>query len=292
MQPDFLCFGSTRTGTSYLHNRLREHPAIWMPPEKEIHYFDDQRTEGFFSRKHMRHVSEAIPNLRAAVRGKRGAGQELAWQLRYFFGRRSDAWYLSLFDVPPDLITGAIEPGYAKLDPRMLRVVYGLMPDTKLLYLMRDPIDRAWSSITKSLAKNKKRSMASVSADEIRSKLARSSIWMSTYIEHIRRWEEVYPSGRIFFGFFEEIERDPSAFLNRVCEFLNVAHFPRVDRDVFAQPVNHTRGYKTAIPDSVEHDLAEQLLDPTRALARRFGGYPEKWLERMERIVNSPRVAA
>ena len=166
------------------------------------------------------------------------------------------------------------------------------MPDTKLLYLMRDPIDRAWSSLTKSLAKNKKRSMASVSTEEIRSKLVRSSIWMSTYIEHIRRWEEAYPRGRFFFGFFEEIERDPFAFLNRVCEFLNVAHFPGVDRDVFAQPVNHTRDYKAAIPDAVEHDLAEQLLDPTRALVRRFGGYTEKWLERMERIANSPRAAA
>jgi hypothetical protein len=240
----------------------------------------------------MRHVGKAIPNLRAAARGKLGAAREFAWQLRYFFGRRSDAWYMSLFDVPPDLISGAIEPGYAKLDPQVLKVVYGLMPDTKLLYIMRDPIDRTWSSVTKSLAKNKKRSMASVSYDEIRSKLARSSIWMSTYIEHIRRWEEVYPKGQFFFGFFEEIERDPVAFVNRVCEFLNIERFRGTDRDVFAQSVNHTRGYKTEIPGSVEHDIAEQLLEPTRALARRFGGYTEEWLERMERIVDSPRVAS
>ena len=39
MGPSFLCFGSTRSGTTFLHERLREHPGIWLPPQKELRYF-------------------------------------------------------------------------------------------------------------------------------------------------------------------------------------------------------------------------------------------------------------
>ncbi len=95
------------------------------------------------------------------------------------------------------------------------------------------------------------------------------------------------PRDHFFFGFFEDIERDALGFLNRVCRFLEVEPFRGAERELFAQPVNHTRDYQVAIPRSIERYLAEQLLEPTRALARRFGGYTEAWRERMERILAS-----
>ncbi len=41
MFPDFLCIGAQRSGTTWLHHNLRQHPEIWMPPLKELHYFDE-----------------------------------------------------------------------------------------------------------------------------------------------------------------------------------------------------------------------------------------------------------
>src|SRR5690349_9661304 len=39
-QPDFLCVGVHKGGTTWLYQQLDSHPDFWMPPLKELHYFD------------------------------------------------------------------------------------------------------------------------------------------------------------------------------------------------------------------------------------------------------------
>ena len=38
--PDFLCVGVHKGGTTWLYQQLDSHPDFWMPPLKELHYFD------------------------------------------------------------------------------------------------------------------------------------------------------------------------------------------------------------------------------------------------------------
>src|SRR5438128_11210161 len=38
--PDFSCVGPQKTGTGWLYQQLEPHPDFWMPPIKELHYFD------------------------------------------------------------------------------------------------------------------------------------------------------------------------------------------------------------------------------------------------------------
>ena len=38
--PDFLCIGAQKGGTRWLYDQLQIHPDFWMPPVKELHYFD------------------------------------------------------------------------------------------------------------------------------------------------------------------------------------------------------------------------------------------------------------
>ena len=40
--PDFLGIGAPRSGTTWLGRNLREHPEIFFPERKELHYFDIQ----------------------------------------------------------------------------------------------------------------------------------------------------------------------------------------------------------------------------------------------------------
>src|SRR5262245_17179622 len=39
-RPDFLCVGVHKGGTTWLYQQLDSHPDFWMPPLKELHYFD------------------------------------------------------------------------------------------------------------------------------------------------------------------------------------------------------------------------------------------------------------
>src|SRR5438045_2764086 len=38
--PDFFCIGAQKAGTGWLYEQLRSHRDFWMPPMKELHYFD------------------------------------------------------------------------------------------------------------------------------------------------------------------------------------------------------------------------------------------------------------
>ena len=41
IKPNFLCIGAQKSGTTWLYYNLKEHPQIWLPLYKEIHYFDE-----------------------------------------------------------------------------------------------------------------------------------------------------------------------------------------------------------------------------------------------------------
>jgi hypothetical protein len=290
--PDFLCFGTTRSGTTFLYTQLRDHPQVWLPPEKELHYFSFQRGGGFANRKHLKHLRKLVPMAVQAARGKRGVVAELAWQARYMFGPRNDEWFLSLFPTASGFVTGHIEPTYAVVDAETVDAIRDLMPDTKLLYLMRDPIGRAWSSVTKSTAKNRDRPMDEVPEVDIQEKLDRSAIRMSSYIDHIETWEKSFPGDRFFFGFFEDMVREPEAFLGRVCRFIGIDPPPHLDVERVRRPVNDTRDFKVDIPPEVERSMAEQLIGPTRRLHERFGGHASDWYRRMQRVLEPARSKA
>ena len=40
MKLDFVCIGAQKAGTTTLHDVLKEHPDIYLPPRKEAHFFD------------------------------------------------------------------------------------------------------------------------------------------------------------------------------------------------------------------------------------------------------------
>ena len=40
--PDFICIGAQKAGTTWLYWQLAAHPDFWMPPRKEIHYFNER----------------------------------------------------------------------------------------------------------------------------------------------------------------------------------------------------------------------------------------------------------
>ncbi len=46
MLPNFLGIGAQRAATTWLFECLREHPEIYLPPQKEIHFFDENFDKG------------------------------------------------------------------------------------------------------------------------------------------------------------------------------------------------------------------------------------------------------
>lgn len=100
--PTFIIIGAMKAGTTSLHRYLAQHPDVSMASPKEPDFFDDVNRKG----------------------------QDLEW-------------YMSLFD-PEATARGEASTGYTKRDqfygvPQRIKAT---VPAVKMIYLVRDPIDR------------------------------------------------------------------------------------------------------------------------------------------------------
>src|SRR5215217_5638753 len=120
MFPDFIGIGAQKAGTTWLHRNLQAHPQIWMPKEKELHYFDEKIKQrgGFWSRLLGSRPADKRWRRQLGARFKwfKVSRQDIAWDLRYFFKRPSDEWYASLFEQGKGRVTGEATPDYSILE--------------------------------------------------------------------------------------------------------------------------------------------------------------------------------
>ena len=60
MLPDFILIGAARAGTTWISKNLGEHPEIFIPRKKELHFFDSQYPKGLeFYESFFRNVGTA-----------------------------------------------------------------------------------------------------------------------------------------------------------------------------------------------------------------------------------------
>jgi hypothetical protein len=232
MFPRFLGIGAQKCGTSWLHVNLRQHPQIWLPPKKEIHFFD---TRDLPIREQFNHYSVKRP-LGMYLRGRlgkdlrRGQWDRVGWHANYFLRPRTEAWYGSLFPDSTAAIPGDITPIYGTLDGDQVRRVAELVPGARLIFLMREPVSRIWSELRMAhrLRVGGFRgcpwdSLEDVPVpDLIREADSGGMLISADYARQLGTWAAHFPAQQLFVGFLDEIREDPSLFLSRVCSFLGV----------------------------------------------------------------------
>jgi hypothetical protein len=259
-QPHFLCIGAQKAGTSWLYAMLAQNPGVFLPPVKEIHFFD------------FVHVPEDRWWIRQMF-GKTAARLQRAHpELRgYFDGlaalpRRSDAWYRAVFDHPQAAgrVGGEITPAYSVLPEAGVRHVRAVNPAMRLIFVIRDPVDRALSQLRMNAEKAERSEIgpATIAAPRAVARVA----GRSAYRANIERWEAVFPPGQLLYLPYPRIAADPEGLLAEVEAFVGAPpHRYRAARE----SVHHTR--PVAVAPEVR-DRLERLFAAERAwLAARFG---------------------
>jgi len=291
---DFLGIGAQKAGTTWLWSMLRAHPQIWMPPKKELHYFD--RSPAYPSpnllatdRVLVRLLSLAphdcdfrqrcFAHLRYALTQRDWL--RLRWNLRYYFGHYGDEWYLSLFAAGAGRVRGEITPAYAILDPADVARVHRLLPRAKIIFLLRDPIERAWSQIRFEWTRGRFTAIDDLAS--IREFIdAPFQTLRSDYLRTLGIWEAQFPREQMFIGFFDDIAARPSELLTRVLSFLGVeSDGGGVRKAELAKKVHISNEAK--MPREARRYLAGKYLHDLEQLAARFGGHAERWLEEAAR---------
>ena len=230
--PAFLGIGAQKSGTTWLHARLREHPSLFLPEEKERHYFD--------------------------------------WNFH-----QPLAAYAQEFRTAGNRIAGEITPGYAILPDDRIEFIARVMPDLRIIYLMRDPVERAWSQVV----------MNAVEIDGEDPAAMDDACWLRLLGEDRVRhrgdhaavldaWSRRIPPDRMLLGWFEEITDAPGELLARIHEFLGVEH-RRPERSGVVRP-----GAGVPMPPGVREGLVEMLRPELSALADRYEGRCRDWFAR------------
>lgn len=294
MYPDFLVIGAQKAGTTWLDRNLRGHPQIWLPPEKEIHFFDLPRPLPFAALllapvRAARNWTKA--RLRRDYAKVKAGEQSISWYLRYYFLPRTNGWYQSLFQPAAGQICGEASPPYAALAESKIREIHRLMPRLKLIYILRDPMDRMWSDAAMfQSSRFGGRGMENAPGTEVASFLRDDrNLRHSRYAENLARWEQVFDLSQICLLFQDDIAQRPAHVLRAVTEFLGVAQ-PSIDIATLNRRIN-SKNYPS--PDkATEMFLASELLDDLQALSKHVPhDHTQRWLERAQNLA-SPATGA
>ena len=290
MSPDFIGIGAQKAGTTWLHRNLRVHPEIFMP-RKEIHYFDrkiDDRSNAlsrFFGKsptdEQWRRQTKHWLGLHA-----RGLSlRDLLWDLKYYMQSYDDDWYASVFEPARGRVTGEITPAYSALDKGKVARVHGLAPEAKIIFMMRNPIERVWSQAVMSFDKVEKGSAGSVSEKKFLRRIGHASFQSLTdYLKTLDTWRLYYPEERIFVGFLEDVHFFPEDLLQAVYDFLDVDPFfrsPEPEKKV------HVRS-EESMPSGVAVQVAQNYRQQMERFEKRFGGYASFWRFCAERLIADP----
>jgi hypothetical protein len=175
----FFIIGAMKAGTTSLYKYLADHPHVYASPRKEPRVFREY-DDPVSLRRHF----DAL-----------------------FEGRRAQGW---CFEA---------STAYTKY-PRIAGIpkrLHSVVPDARFVYLVRNPVMRAWSHYVHNLAFGRDTRPFSVAVSKEPHYLD-----VSRYHLQLTQYLEVFPRDQILVQVFEEMVKDPAATVRSVCEFLEI----------------------------------------------------------------------
>jgi len=202
--PDFLIIGAQKCGTTFLYHLLCQHPYVEPATTKEVHFFDTNFVEG-------------VP------------------------------WYRSHF-LPPTrkdgrkVLTGESSPYYI-YHPHAARRAAKVVPQAKLIALLRNPVDRAYSDYNHKFREARERLSfeEALEAEEERLRgekekiLADESYYSlnhrkysylsrGIYVDQLVEWERHFDRDQLLVLKSEDFFENPQESFERVLVFLGLPH--------------------------------------------------------------------
>ena len=208
--PDFIIIGAQKSGTTSLYGYIMQHPYAFAAQRKEINFFT----------------------------------------LKYHYGTK---WYVSNFPTSlrrcinkithKPFVTGEASPYYI-FHPLAAERMKKLLPNVKLIIILRNPVDRAFSHYNHVIThQNEQYSFKDAISEESKrlegekeriesnpsyiSKKYRSYSYLSRgrYIEQVEKWMNVFSKDQFLILRTEDLHRDTVGTVNQVFDFLGLPKF-------------------------------------------------------------------
>ncbi|MBL8619490.1 MAG: sulfotransferase [Deltaproteobacteria bacterium] len=273
--PDFVCVGTQKGGTTWLHHVMAHHPGFWLPPFKELDFFLDPRANLSWK------LQAWHTQLSREVAKKSVDLEILRWYSRLCLDERMDlAWYRQLFAPAGPRICGEVSPNYAAMGPAQAAQVKAACPNAKIIVMLRDPVDRIWSMVR---MMHRAGHIPRVDGPEAAAlALAPDALKMSDYSQLLATWEGAFGPDRVLILWYPRLEADPLAVVAQLCGTFGVPFRPDSVRSLAEKRYNDAPA--ADLPPELGKQLALRLAPATMALARRFPAEAGPWAERLGRM--------
>ncbi|HVW23312.1 MAG TPA: sulfotransferase [Candidatus Saccharimonadales bacterium] len=196
-KPNFLIIGAPRCGTTSLHDKLSRHPEIFMSNIKEPHFFSS--FDFPFPENEIHHVTH---NPDVYGRLFEDAGNRLAGE--------SSTYYLA--------------------DPEAPAKIKAYNPDMKLIAILRDPVDRAYSQYLQYERRGKQTKTFAETIELLLAEPGESPIYdlvmLGRYGEQLQRYYQHFPKKQLLVVMFDDLTKQPVETLAKILNFLGVDPSP------------------------------------------------------------------
>lgn len=262
-RPDFLCVGAQKAGTSWLYRQLERHPDFWMPPLKELHYLDqlsktkwlhgprcgDKRDASFI---------DSMQNLRG----------------RFYLDLDT---YGRLFQHKGERLSGDISPAYSTLNDEIIERVVDHFTNLKVVFLARDPVDRAWSQLSMGLRLGMINKFDATDPEQVVCNLLNPGVLVRSYPSKIvARWKRYVPPENFRLYFFDDLKENPAELRQSILRFLggdpdkpSGGLKPHDNNDAGHAKLPMTARVRDRVAQFFEHEL--------KACALELGGRAKSW---------------
>lgn len=199
-KPNFIIAGFPKCGTTSLHHYLSEHPQIFMPSQKELHFF----------------TYEILSKLKNGPKDRAVKKTQIQDSKKYLDFYRN---------VKNEIAVGDASPSYINYPNQFLKIKEYL-EDPKFIIVLRDPINRAYSNYLH-LKREQRETLTfkeAVNRENKRIKDKYSDFWYykfnSTYYDKILKAKETFKEVLIITS--EELNENHEATMKKVYKFLDV----------------------------------------------------------------------
>jgi len=201
--PNFIIGGAAKAGTTSIFSYLSDHPQVCGSSVKETSFFFKSYTGDFLADRV--HYS------------------------KYFSHCRSDAKVMI-----------EASTGYLLYSKEVAARIQAMLPNVKLLFILRDPVDRLYSyynfhvgQLTKDfdtdisfeeyvdrcmLYSSRRQEPAKLMMDERHLK----ALEIGRYAEYLKEYYRIFPREQIKVMLYEDLKKDIKMFMINLCNFLNI----------------------------------------------------------------------
>lgn len=242
---NFLVCGTQKGGTTTLDFYLRQHDNLCMANRKEVHFFD----KDVYFRK------PKLPNYS---------------KYHSFFSLKSS-----------HNLIGESTPIYMYWYEAPKRI-WEYNPDMKLILILRNPIERAYSHWNMEYSRGKENLsfFDAIKNEEKRCRKALpkqhriySYVDRGFYLDQIKRLWFFFPKNQVIIIKNEDLRKNNCETLNKICDFLNIDQFKTVE-----QKEKNSRKYQSKITDDEINFLKSIYEYDIKGLERELGWDCSNWL--------------